>query len=235
MKRVLSQFMRSSVAGVMAGAVVVGAVVATTSARRFSAAEVTDTTVPAGPADTVPGDDPAQNTDPPTLADVIDQLANIADDVSALVEANADITERVDAIEAAAAATKSGIEEVRKDAAATAASLKETKSALGKVSGRVDSLDESVASLRKTDEELAAKTAKLDQAGNYSGPVDPAQLTRRLTPSDISGSWPLGRTVDKLDMDKLALPMSGCWADSRYHVLLSVDAFSRIVCTKVLK
>ena len=113
--------------------------------------------------------------------------------------------------------------------------LQGTRSEVEGLTDTLSGLNAKIAALRTAVDDLGARTAKLGADGTYTGPVEPPQLTRKLTPGEVSGQWPLDRTTGTLDIDKLGTPTFGCFGDSRYNVFMSVDVFGRYVCVKVLK
>lgn len=84
-------------------------------------------------------------------------------------------------------------------------------------------------------EKITKQTSQLNEEGVYSGTINPSQLSRKLTPTDLSGDWPLDRTTGDLDSDAIKVSGSGCWPDYRYNIVLSTDPFGRVVCVRIAK
>lgn len=232
MRNLLPQVFRSSVAGVVAGLIAVGSLVVVSSAGGLPFVGGSEDSVPSVelPADsTVPDSAPEDGTD------LQSQLQELRDTVDSLVESVDGLTEDSAAHEETIAAHARLLAGLAADVDSLSGTLGALSSAVKELRSTVSGLGTAVEALKTDVSGLKQKTSKLGETGDYSGPVDPAQLTRKLTPTDISGNWPLGRTTDKLDSDKLATPTFGCFADSRYNVFLTVDAFGRIACSKILK
>lgn len=233
MSRFLPQVLRSTVAGVVAGVIAVGAVVAVSAADGVpfvggsdtSSPEVSvpgqDDSVPDSTSDTAPG-----TTDP--LAVLQEQIDDLVATVNDLVDKDSEQDAAIAKDRAGLADAVAGLSELSARVDRLDVTLKELRTAVQGLTETVDSVVSGVADLRQ-------RAAKLNADGNYTGPVDPAQLTRRLTPNDINGNWPLARTVDKLDIDKLGAPRFGCWADYRYNTVLALDTFGQYSCLRLLK
>ena len=120
---------------------------------------------------------------------------------------------------------------------------------LAEVLKKVDRIDsdldtvkkDAVSALERTEktetsvEKITKQVSQLDEEGEYSGSIKPSQLSRKLTPTDLSGDWPLDRTTGDLDSDAIKISGSGCWPDYRYNIVLSADAFGRVVCVRIAK
>lgn len=233
MRRFLPQFLRSTVAGIVAGVIAVGAVVAVSSADGIpfvggSPSASTDVSAPGSndslPSDsTVPSDRPA---DP--IAGLQDQIDELAAAINELSNSDAEQDDRLKSDHAAVTETQSALSALTARVDKFGETIKDLRST-------VTELEQTIATVVQDTADLKQRTAKLTAEGNYTGPVDPSQFSRKLTPNDINGNWPLARTTDKLDIDKLSAPKFGCYADYRYNVLLSVDAWGSFACTKVLK
>lgn len=236
MRRFLPQVLRSTLAGVVAGIIAVGAVVAVSAAGGVPFVgddpPSTDVSVP-GDQDTVPdgsvappgGDDDGGS---PTLVGLQEQIDDLSSAVAGLVENDGAQDSRLERSAAALTETAAAVSALAGRLDKQGDALKELRTAVQDLTAAVDTLTGDVADLK-------ARTAKLSTEGNYSGPVDPSQFSRRLVPADINGNWPLGRTVDKLDIDKLSPPRLGCWSDYRYNNVLAVDTFGQFSCLRLLK
>lgn len=231
MRRFLPQVLRSTLAGAVAGMIVVGAVVAVSAADGIpfvSGSPSTDVSVP-GQEDSVP-DDTA--TPPPDSSDPIASLQEQIDDVVATVN---DLVDKDSEQDESIARDRTAVADALAQLSALTARVDRFGDTLKEIRATVQGLSDTLDSVVTGVADLKLRTAKLSTDGNYSGPVDPSQLTRRLTPADINGNWPLARTSDKLDIDKLAAPRSGCYADYRYNVVLALDAFGQYFCLRVTK
>ena len=104
-------------------------------------------------------------------------------------------------------------------------------------SAKQDAADalETVTGLSTTVSALERRTSKLNDDGNYSGPVNPSQFTRKLTTSDVTGNWPLNRVSEKLRTDNLEVYGSGCTADYRFNTVLVVNSFRWVECVRIAK
>ena len=94
---------------------------------------------------------------------------------------------------------------------------------------------EAVTGLSTTVGVIERRTAKLSEDGNYSGPINPSQFTRRLTTTDVTGNWPLNRVSEKLRTDNLEVYGSGCSADYRFNTVLVVNSFRWVECLRIAK
>lgn len=233
MRRFIPQVLRSSVAGVVAGVIAVGAVVAVSSADGIpfvggSPSASTVATVP-GSGDTVPVDSTVPSDSPADpVADLQEQINDLTATVNELVNSDSEQDGRLKSDHVAITEAQSALSALTARVDKFGETIKDLRST-------VADLEESVATVVQDASDLKQRAAKLTAEGNYSGPVDPSQLTRKLTPNDISGNWPLARTTDKLEIDKLSAPRFGCYADYRYNVVLSVDAFGQYGCIRILK
>lgn len=226
---------RSSLAGVVAGVIAVGGLVVVSSAGGLPFVGETEDSVSSVdmPGDTtVPDSAPVEVR---SLDEVKAQLRDLQDTVGSLVESVDGLSEDSAAQSEKIASHASLIAGLARDVDSLTGSLGTLTSTVKDLRSTVVGLGDAVTALKADVAATKLRTAKLSDTGDYSGPVDPSQFTRKLTTTDISGNWPLGRTTDKLDSDKVAPPTFGCFADPRYNVFLSVDAFSRIACTKILK
>jgi len=236
MRTFLPQVLRTTLAGVVAGVIAVGAVVAVSAADGLPFVgddpPSTDVSVPGG-ADTVPGDSVAppggdDGAGNPTLDDLQKQIDDLSASVADLVQNDAAQDTRLEKNAAALAEAADAVSALTGRLDRQGDSLKELRTAVQDLTAAVDTVVEDIAGLK-------ARTVKLSPEGNYSGPVDPSQFSRRITPNDINGNWPLGRTVDKLDIDKLSPPRSGCWSDYRYNTVVALDVFGQYTCLRILK
>lgn len=175
--------------------------------------------------DNAPEDDSAPSDG--DLTSDIDELFARVDEISAQIEtltSTLDDTSTVSRDAKAAVHALSGEVDVLKvDLLATVADIGKLKQDLAVAIDRIGNLSDLV----------ARKLVKINNDGNYTGPVTPVQMTPQLRPSDIAGDWPLGRTADYLDTSKINVDFNSCWADSRYNTVLSVDPFRRLQCLRL--
>lgn len=229
-RRAAGQLYRSSAAGMVAGLVVAVTVVGATSAQ-FGVGPLAgpDTTFAESPEDTtvdsVPG---SELTDSERLDEIDARLDGLDEQMMELSDDNEVLHRGLWEQEDALDALTRTVSAQAGDIASLQSSLKNARTAL-------DTLADAVATLQESVSALQSKAAKLTAEGNYTGPVDPSQLSRKLTPADINGNWPLGRTTDTLDIKKLGTPTFGCYADSRYNTFVTVDTWGEYTCTRILK
>ena len=70
--------------------------------------------------------------------------------------------------------------------------------------------------------------------GVYLGAINPNQLSRRLTPADMTGNWPLDRVTGDLEAKYLLLPFSGnCSTRYGFYSVLVGDPFRRLACERI--
>jgi len=229
MKRFFSNIAGAGGFSVAAAVLVVGLVTAVTSAQ--------PDTSPRGQSDSVTvttdsvsdenGDDisPPESADPSTPEERLDIIESRLDQLDELTSDLGDRTDEqgavTDKLKSTVGALKSDVDDLRGDVK----SMKDEMSTLGT----------QVSTLSAAVDALTTKTSKLNADGTYTGTFDPSQLSRRLTPTEINGQWPLDRTTGTLDIARLGTPTFGCYGDSRYNVFMTVDVFGKYVCTKVLK
>lgn len=243
-KKVLSSLVGTSGFAIAASVVIVGTVWAGGSALRTdeSSTPVTTSTTRESTDSTIasPTDDssPASNSDP-TVGEVARLVQKLDDTVKGLAEEIATHREEVDE-----SLAKSGqrMDTMAKTISDVVDDLKSATSRLDKVADDARKARAEVSEVRALVDALTArmdgveaKTTKLNEAGDYSGPIAPSQLTRRLTPTDINGDWPLDRVTGLLSAQDIEVDASGCWADSRYNTVMGVDAFRRITCIRLPK
>lgn len=226
MKRFFSNVAGAGGFSVAVAILVVGLVAAVTSAQqdtsRTGAVTVTTDSVVDGGDDEVP---PPESESPSTPEERLDDIEARLDQLD---ELTADLADRSDERDAITDKLKSTVEGMKSDVDDVRGGIKSMKSEISTLGSQLSALSTAV-------EALTTKTSKLNADGTYTGGVDPSQLTRRLTPTDLNGQWPLDRTTGTLDINKVGTPTFGCYGDSRYNVFMSVDVFGRYACVKVLK
>jgi hypothetical protein len=81
---------------------------------------------------------------------------------------------------------------------------------------------------------IELRTSKLNNEGIYTGAINPSQLSRRLTPTDMTGDWPLDRVTGDLDTRRLLMQFtSNCSERYGFHTVLISDVFRRISCARI--
>ena len=218
MKRFLPGIAGAGGFSVAAAILTVGLVTAVTSAKP-------DTST-VGSSVVVTTDEPTDDTEvappeegePTTPDERLDAVEARLDDLEGLT---ASLSDRTGSLETATERINGVLDQLR-------ATVKDLRTDITSYGARIDGLVASV-------EAIVAKTSRLNADGTYTGQVDPSQLSRKLTPADVNGQWPLDRTTGTLDIARLGTPTFGCYGDSRYNVFMGVDVFGKYTCIKVLK
>jgi hypothetical protein len=202
---------------------VVGVVWASSGALQTSnnSSTVSSSTVPGGNEDDELGDGDLPGIGP---GDEIDELrrlvVDLADQVETLTETISTMQSDISNAETVAreAATAAGkVKSIADDAAADA---EEAQRVVNEVSSRFGLVE--------------LRTSKLNDEGVYSGAINPNQLSRRLTPTDMAGDWPLNRVTGELETKHLLAPFSGnCTSRYGFYSVLVSDAFRRITCERI--
>ena len=171
-------------------------------------------------------DDDSQPSDVDPTSD-IEQLFARVDEISAQIDtlgSNVDDTSTIAREAKAAVRTISGeVDTLKGDLVAAVADIGKMKQDLAVAIDQIGNLTELV----------GRKLVKINNDGNYTGSVAPAQIAPQLRTSDIVGDWPLGRTTDYLDASKVNVDFGGCNSDYRYNTVLSVDPFRRLQCLRL--
>lgn len=252
MKRLPSNILGISLLAVAGSVLTVGVVWASGSALRdgsgngsVAVGRVTtaDSTVPGDSGDDPDGDlppvDPGDPGAPGVPDDRIDELILLVNELSERVDG---LSETVAAQTARIAKVERRITEVEVDFDAVddrwaeglrkveeaAVDIEQAKSDAADAVARVNAVGNAVTVLER-------RASRLAEDGTYTGTITPSQLSRRLTPGDLSGDWPLDRTTGMLRSSSIEVSVSGCWSDSRYHTVLSVDPFRRLECLRIAK
>jgi len=222
MRRFSSRLVSSSFLAIAVSILVVGVVWASSGALQTSNnSEVSTSTVPGdgeeGEDGEVPGITPGDEIDElrRMVEDLTDQVETLTGVISTLQTDVAD-AERV----ARDAATSAG--KVRSIADGAAADAEEAQRVANDVASRFGSIE--------------LRTSKLNDEGIYTGAINPSQLSRRLTPTDMTGDWPLNRVTGELETRYLVAPFSGnCTSSWGFHSVLVADAFRRVTCERIAK
>lgn len=243
MKRLSENLVGIGLVALAASVVGVGAVWASGSAffggesGAVSRGETVDSSVPVD--ESPDGDLPPVSPDDP----------NSPDDLAELKKLVAGLAEQVDTLAATVAASVDRVDTMEKRVASVVGEFDDLDTRVNKGLAAIDGVTDDVAAAKQDAADaleavtglsttvgvLERRTAKLGEDGNYSGPINPSQLTRRLTTADITGNWPLNRVSEKLRTDNLEVYGSGCTADFRYNTVLVVNSFRWLECVRIAK
>jgi Alanine-zipper, major outer membrane lipoprotein len=223
MHRFSSRLVSSSFLAIAMSILVVGVVWASSGALQTSnnSSTVSSSTVPGGNEDDELGDGDLPGIGP---GDEIDELrrlvVDLADQVETLTETISTMQSDISNAETVAreAATAAGkVKSIADDAAADA---EEAQRVANDVASRFGSIE--------------LRTSKLNDEGVYSGAINPNQLSRRLSPTDMTGDWPLNRVTGELETKHLLAPFSGnCTSRYGFYSVLVSDPFRRITCERI--
>jgi hypothetical protein len=226
MRKLTSSLVGTSLLAVALSIVVVGAVWAGSSARQIfvnDSSETIETTVPTEGelSDLIPDD----SLPPSEAIDLIKELAATVDELE----------EKVDAYESDIKAARA---EAAKAKAVADAATEKVDTAVEEAANASKDAAASMTAANEAKAQVALfekRLSKLTDEGVYTGTVTPAQLSRRLAPTDINGDWPLDRTNGELTGDKVKVSGSSCWSDYRYNIFVVPETFRGLTCLKVLK
>lgn len=221
MRRFSSRLVSSSFLAIAVSIFVVGVVWASSGALQTSENSSTVATV------TVPGDgEEGEDGDVPGIipGDEIDELRRLVED----------LTNQVETLTGTIATLQSDVADAERVA-------REAASAAGKVKSIADGAAADADEARRVANEVSTRfgvvelrTSKLNEEGIYSGAINPSQLSRRLTPADMTGSWPLDRVTGEMETKHLLLPFSGnCSPRFGFYSVLVSDPFRRVACERV--
>ena len=249
MKRLPTNILGISLLAVAGSVLAVGVVWASGSALRDGSGSsrvatervaTADSTVPDDRSDgDLPPVDPGDPGGPGAPDDRIDELIALVNQLSDQVDG---LSDTVDAQTARISKVERRITEVEIDfesvdarwaeglakVEAAAEDIEQAKSDAADAVARVNTVGNAVSVLER-------RASRLTDDGTYTGSINPSQFSRRLTPNDVSGDWPLDRTTGMLRSSSIEVSVSGCWSDSRYHTVLSVDPFRRLECLRIAK
>jgi len=187
----------------------------------------TSTTSP--PRVTTPVEDNPKDS-PPAAPDWGDAIADLDQRLDSVIT-------RVDTLSGALDDTADIARDAKSIAKSVSADLATIRDDLAGTIGDITRMKQDVAGalerLTVITDQVARKLSKINNDGNYTGPLAPSQISPQLRPSDIAGEWPLTRTTDYLDASKINVDFGGCYADSRYNTVLSVDPFRRLQCLRL--
>ena len=223
MRKLTSSLVGTSLFAVALSIVAVGVVWAGSAARQFIVNDSTETTVPT--EGEIPDLIPDDSLPPSNILEIIGEL-------SAKVSK---LEEKVDAYESDIAVART---DAAKAKAAADAAAEKIESAVDEAAIAIKDAAAAMAAANEAKAQVALfekRLSKLTDEGVYTGTVTPAQLSRRLAPSDINGDWPLDRTNGELTGDKVKVSGSSCWSDYRYNIFIVPETFRGLTCLKVLK
>jgi hypothetical protein len=223
MRKLTSSLVGTSLFAVALSIVAVGVVWAGSAARQFIVNDSTETTVPT--EGEIPDLIPDDSLPPSNILEIIGEL-------SAKVSK---LEEKVDAYESDIAAART---DAAKAKAVADAATEKIESAVDEAAIAIKDAAAAMAAANEAKAQVALfekRLSKLTDEGVYTGTVTPAQLSRRLSPSDINGDWPLDRTNGELTGDKVKVSGSSCWSDYRYNIFIVPETFRGLTCLKVLK
>lgn len=225
MKRFGSRFISASLLAVAVSLMAVGVVWASSAASRGDGSPVVNIATPDG------------DEESPEDGDSPDDMPGI-DPIEDIEELRRQVLELSDAVERL---TKV-IESIEGDVASAVTRAEKAADAAGKIASVADNAAADAADALRVANDAAGKigvielrTSKLNDQGVYSGTVNPNQLSRKLTPTDLTGEWPLTRVNGRLSLDNLLGSSFGCSTDYRYHSILVANAFREVTCERILK
>jgi hypothetical protein len=223
MRKLTSSLVGTSLFAVALSIVAVGVVWAGSAARQFIVNDSTETTVP------------TEGESPDLIPDDSLPPSNILEKIGELSAKVSKLEEKVDAYESDIAAART---DAAKAKAVADAATEKIESAVDEAAIAIKDAAAAMAAANEAKAQVALfekRLSKLTDEGVYTGTVTPAQLSRRLSPSDINGDWPLDRTNGELTGDKVKVSGSSCWSDYRYNIFIVPETFRGLTCLKVLK
>lgn len=223
MHRFSSRLVSSSFLAIAMSIFVVGVVWASSGALQTSdnSSTVSSSTVPGGNEDDELGDGDLPGIGP---GDEIDELrrlvVDLADQVETLTETISTMQSDISSAESVAREAATAAGKVKSIADGAAADAEEAQRVANDVASRFGSIE--------------LRTSKLNDEGVYTGVINPNQLSRRLTPTDVTGNWPLDRVTGELETKHLLAPFSGnCTSRYGFYSVLVSDPFRRITCERI--
>lgn len=223
MHRFSSRLVGSSFLAIAMSILVVGVVWASSGALQTSnnSSTVSSSTVPGGNEDDELGDGDLPGIGP---GDEIDELrrlvVDLADQVETLTETISTMQSDISSAESVAREAATAAGKVKSIADGAAADAEEAQRVANDVASRFGSIE--------------LRTSKLNDEGVYTGAINPNQLSRRLSPTDMTGDWPLDRVTGDLDTRRLLMQFTSSCSDRfGFHTVLISDAFRRISCARI--
>jgi hypothetical protein len=241
MSRFSFRLLGSSFLAIAVSILVVGVVWASSGALQTSnnPDTVASSTIPSStissstsPSSSVPSED--ENDERDDIGDGDLPGIDPGDDIDELRQLVADLTSQVEELAGVISALKVDVSDVEGVA-------KEAATAAGKVKSVADDAAADAQEAQRSANESSSRvglvelrTSKLNEEGVYSGAVNPNQLSRKLTPTDMTGNWPLDRVTGELETKYLLAPFSGnCSSRWGFYSVLVTDAFRRITCERI--
>jgi hypothetical protein len=223
MRRFSSRLVSSSFLAIAVSILVVGVVWASSGALQTSnnSSTVSSSTVPGDDEDDESGEGDLPGIDP---GDEIDELRRLVVDLATQVET---LTETITTLQS--------------DVSDARAVAREAATAVGKVKSIADGAAADAEEAQRVANEVSSRfsvvelrTSKLNDEGIYSGAINPGQLSRKLTPTDLTGNWPLDRVTGEMETKHLLAPFSGnCSSRWGFYSVLVADAFRRVTCERI--
>ena len=223
MNRISSRYASVSFLTMAISILLVGVVWASSTALQTS---TTDTTVVTTVA---PGEDTNEETNNENstegnqdseIEELRRRVAVLSDEVENLTQMVTTLTGKIDTVE-----------DIAEKAASTANKIKSTADAAA--TDAAAALELANAS-RDRLSVVEARTSKMNDGGDYTGTITPGQLSRKLTPTDLSGNWPLDRVTGDLEARYILMQFSGnCTERYGFYSVLISDGFRRIQCARI--
>ncbi len=228
MDRVSIRFIGSTLLAIAMSVLLVGVVWASSTAQQPSpsAETASSTTTPSDDSD-VDEDAPIDDFEDTSSDDSATEISDLRKQVAAL-------TSQVEDLSALVLSMKDDVEEIESLSKKTFTRIdtvqslaEEASKDAGRAITATDALGERVVVVE-------LRSSQLNDEGVYTGSVTPDQLSRKLTPTDLRGDWPLDRVQGDLDAKYLLMPFSGnCSTRFGYYSVLVTDAFRRLACARI--
>jgi hypothetical protein len=221
MRRLISRIASSSFLALALSVLVVGVVWASSGALQISNNDTTVENTVLSSQDDDDNDGDLPGIDP---GDDIDELRRLVVDLAAQVKELSGVISTlqsdVEDVEDVARKAADGIDKVKSIADDAASDAADAQRVANDVSSRFSVVE--------------SRTSKLTEEGLYSGVINPNQLSRKLSPADMTGNWPLNRVTGELETKFLLLPFSGnCSTRYGFYSILVSDSFRRLGCERI--
>ncbi len=221
MRKFSSRLLSSSFLAIAISIFVVGLVWASSTALQISNGGSSQVVGTAPDEEEDGGDGDLPDIEP---GDEIDELRQMVVDLTSQVET---LTEVISTLQT----DVSNVEVVARDAASEAGQVKSIADDAATDAGEARRIARDVSSRFRA---IELRTSKLNELGVYSGVINPNQLSRKLTPADMSGDWPLNRVTGELESRHLIMPFSGnCSSRSGFYTVLVSDSSRRVTCERI--
>lgn len=225
MNRISPRLFSVSFLTVAISILIVGVVWASSAALQPSTNDATDvtTSLPSGDSDNSSeenNDDASGGAQDSELEELRQRVAALSDDV-----------DKLSGIISVMQAKINTVEEVAEKATSVANKSKSVADAAA-----LDAT-EALELAKKSEDRLAiveVRTSKMNDSGDYTGVIAPSQLSRKLTPTDLSGDWPLDRVTGDLEAKHILMQFAGnCSERYGFYSVLITDGFRRIQCARI--